>query len=126
MNNNLINAEDLESSILGENKEFDSNDGIGILVDMAKQGKIDPWHIDILDVTEKYLQRMIELKSLNLRVASRTLLFASILCRLQSNVLAGYLWRILKMNLKMMLYMTMMDLLLNTLKIVSLFQQVTL
>ena len=89
MNNNLISAEDLESSILGENKEFDSNDGIGILVDMAKQGKIDPWHIDILDVTEKYLQRMIELKSLNLRVASRTLLFASILCRLQSNVLAG-------------------------------------
>ena len=89
MNNNLINAEDLESSILGENKEFDSNDGIGILVDMAKQGKIDPWHIDILDVTEKYLQRMIELKSLNLRVASRTLLFASILCRLQSNVIAG-------------------------------------
>lgn len=89
MNNNLINAEDLESSILAENKEFDSNDGIGILVDMAKQGKIDPWHIDILDVTEKYLQRMIELKSLNLRVASRTLLFASILCRLQSNVLAG-------------------------------------
>lgn len=89
MNNNLINAEDLESSILGENKKFDSNDGIGILVDMAKQGKIDPWHIDILDVTEKYLQRMIELKSLNLRVASRTLLFASILCRLQSNVLAG-------------------------------------
>ena len=54
MNNNLINAEDLESSILGENKEFDSNDGIGILVDMAKQGKIDPWHIDILDVRSSY------------------------------------------------------------------------
>ncbi len=89
MNNNLINAEDLESSIYGNLNEFDANDGIGILVDMAKQGKIDPWHIDILDVTEKYLQRMIELKSLNLRVASRTLLFASILCRLQSNVLAG-------------------------------------
>ena len=88
MNNNLINTEDLESSIY-KHGEFDANDGIGILVDMAKQGKIDPWHIDILDVTEKYLQRMIELKSLNLRVASRTLLFASILCRLQSNVLAG-------------------------------------
>lgn len=89
MNNNLLNAEDLESSIYGKIGEFDANDGIGILVDMAKQGKIDPWNIDILDVTEKYLQRMIELKSLNLRVASRTLLFASILCRLQSNVLAG-------------------------------------
>ena len=89
MNNNLINAKDVESTIYGNNAEFDANDGIGILVDMAKQGKIDPWNIDILDVTEKYLQRMIELKSLNLRVASRTLLFASILCRLQSNVLAG-------------------------------------
>lgn len=89
MNNNLINMEDLETSIYGKSGEFDANDGIGILVDMAKQGKIDPWNIDILDVTEKYLQRMIELKSLNLRVASRTLLFASILCRLQSNVLAG-------------------------------------
>ena len=89
MNNNLLNAEDLESSIYGKTGEFDANDGIGILVDMAKQGKIDPWNIDILDVTEKYLQRMIELKSLNLTVASRTLLFASILCRLQSNVLAG-------------------------------------
>lgn len=89
MNNNPIKTEDLESTIYGTPGEFDANDGIGILVDMAKQGKIDPWNIDILDVTEKYLQRMIELKSLNLRVASRTLLFASILCRLQSNVLAG-------------------------------------
>lgn len=89
MNNNLINSQDIEASIYGQNSQFDANDGIGILVDMAKQGKIDPWNIDIIDVTEKYLQRMIELKSLNLRVASRTLLFASILCRLQSNVLAG-------------------------------------
>lgn len=89
MNNNQINIQDLETSIYGISGKFDANDGIGILVDMVKQGKIDPWNIDILDVTEKYLQRMIELKSLNLRVASRTLLFASILCRMQSNVLAG-------------------------------------
>src|SRR5574344_1341759 len=89
MNNNLINTQDLETSLYLQNKATDENDGIGILVEMAKSGKIDPWNIDILDVTEKYLQRMIELKSLNLRVASRTLLFASILCRLQSNVLAG-------------------------------------
>ena len=34
------------------------SEGIGILVDMAKHGKIDPWHIDILDVTEKYLERL--------------------------------------------------------------------
>ena len=82
MNNNVILAEDLYG-------KFDENEGIGILVEMAKSGKIDPWNIDIVDVTEKYLQKMIEMKSLNLRVASRTLLFASVLCKLQSNVLAG-------------------------------------
>ena len=83
LNNNL------ENSIFETSTSFDKNDGIGILVEMAKSGKIDPWNIDIVDVTEKYLQKMIEMKSLNLRVASRTLLFAAILCRMQSNVLAG-------------------------------------
>ena len=87
MNNNLINSKDLNSSLF---EGYDqSTDGIGILVEMAKSGKIDPWNIDIVDVTEKYLQKMIEMKSLNLKVASRTLLFAAILCRMQSNVLAG-------------------------------------
>ncbi len=88
MNNNLIKVEDV-NSIYENLSTKDSNDGIGILVEMAKSGKIDPWNIDIVDVTEKYLQKMIELKSLNLRVASRTILFAAILCRMQSNVLAG-------------------------------------
>ena len=87
MNNNLINYKDAETSLLYD--AFSQQDGIGILVEMAKSGKIDPWNIDIVDVTEKYLQKMIEMKSLNLRVASRTLLFAAILCRMQSNVLAG-------------------------------------
>lgn len=88
-NDNTIKLEDIDIAKYGTSGTFDANDGIGILVDMAKSGKIDPWNIDILDVTEKYLQRMIELKTMNLRVASRTLLFASILCRLQSNILAG-------------------------------------
>lgn len=91
LNNNTLNADDIdiESLVSGNGRQFDANDGIGILVEMAKSGKIDPWNIDILDVTDKYLQRMIELKTMNLRVASRTLLFASILCRMQSNILAG-------------------------------------
>ena len=48
-NNNTINLEELESSIYGTGGNFDANDGIGILVDMAKSGKIDPWNIDILE-----------------------------------------------------------------------------
>lgn len=65
------------------------SEGIGILVDMAKAGKIDPWNIDIVDVTDKYLAHMINLKTQNLRVTGRTFLFAAILLKLKSNVLEG-------------------------------------
>ena len=65
------------------------SEGIGILVDMAKAGKIDPWNIDIVDVTDKYLAHMIDLKSQNLRVTGRTFLFAAVLLKLKSNVLEG-------------------------------------
>ncbi len=64
-------------------------EGIEILVQMAKSGKIDPWNIDIIDVTDKYLSHLFEIKAQNLRATSKTLLFASILLRLKSNVLEG-------------------------------------
>src|SRR5574344_284329 len=64
-------------------------DGIEILVMLAKQGKIDPWNIDIIDVTDKYLTHLFQSKSKNLRLTGRTLLFASILLKLKSNILEG-------------------------------------
>ncbi len=60
-------------------------DGIEILVHMAKTGKINPWNIDIVDITDKYLAHMFQMKAQNLRVTGRTLLFAAILLRLKSN-----------------------------------------
>lgn len=65
------------------------SEGIGILVEMAKTGKIDPWNIDIVDVTDKYLAHMVDMKSQNLRVTGRTFLFAAVLLKLKSNVLEG-------------------------------------
>ena len=56
---------------------------------MAKAGKIDPWNIDIVDVTDKYLAHMVQMKSQNLRVTGRTFLFAAVLLKLKSNVLEG-------------------------------------
>lgn len=64
-------------------------DGIEILVSMAKTGKINPWNIDIVDITDKYLAQMFQLKAQNLRLTGRTLLFAAILLKLKSNVLAN-------------------------------------
>ncbi len=72
---------------------FDKKDaksqGIGILVEMAKAGKIDPWQIDILDITTKYLAYICNMKSQDLRLTGQTFLFASMLIKLQSNVLEG-------------------------------------
>lgn len=64
-------------------------DGIEILVEMAKTGKIDPWNIDIVDVTDKFLHELVEMKSNNLRLTGRTLFFAAVLLRLKSDILEG-------------------------------------
>ena len=64
-------------------------DGIEMLVEMAKSGKIDPWNIDIVDIADKYLMQTFEAKSQNLKFTGRTLLFASILLKLKSNILKG-------------------------------------
>ena len=64
-------------------------DGIEILVNMAKQGKIDPWNVDIVEVTDKYLTHLFQSKAQNLKLTGRTLLFAAILLKLKSNILEG-------------------------------------
>lgn len=60
---------------------------IEILVTLAKNGEIDPWNIDIVEVTDKFLRHVEELEKMDLRVSGRTLLYAAILLRMKSNVL---------------------------------------
>ncbi len=64
-------------------------DGIEVLVQMAKQGKIDPWNIDIADIADKYMLHIAESKSNSLRVTGRALFFLAVLLKLKSNVLVG-------------------------------------
>ncbi len=67
----------------------DTADGIEIIVNMAKKQDIDPWNIDIVKLTDKYLQQIVELKQNNLRLTGRTLFFAALLLRLKSDILEG-------------------------------------
>lgn len=60
---------------------------IEILVNLANNGEIDPWNINIVELTDKFLKRVDELEKRDLRVSGRTLLYASILLRMKSNVL---------------------------------------
>lgn len=75
--------------MISTNTPNEQLDGIEILVSMARNGKIDPWNIDIVDITDKYLLHLVESKSNNLRLTGRTLLFAAILLKLKSNILEG-------------------------------------
>ncbi len=81
-----------EMNIISQTNNFNSKselDGIEILVDMAKHGKVDPWNIDIVDITDKYLAQLFKMKAQNLRLTGRTLLFAAVLLKLKSNILEG-------------------------------------
>ena len=71
------------------NTPSDELDGIEVLVQMAKQGKIDPWNIDIADIADKYMLHLAQSKSDNLRLSSRAWLFLAILLKLKSNILVG-------------------------------------
>ncbi len=59
-------------------------DPVEILVHMAESGEIDPWNIDILEVTDRFLDELERRKELDLRISGRTLLYAAILLRMKS------------------------------------------
>lgn len=77
----------IDYNYISVNPVTQESDGIEILVSLAKSGKVDPWNIDIVDITDKYLAQLFQMKSQNLRLTGRTLLFAAILLKLKSNVL---------------------------------------
>lgn len=63
---------------------------VEILVGMAERGEVDPWNIDIVDVTDRFLAELDRRKELDLRVSGRTLFYAACLLRLKSDYLEGW------------------------------------
>ncbi|MFB6295493.1 MAG: segregation/condensation protein A [Halobacteriales archaeon] len=57
---------------------------IELLVQLAEDGEIDPWDIDIVRVTDKFLS---ELDRSDLRTSGRALFYASVLLRMKSDAL---------------------------------------
>ncbi|MDR2944934.1 MAG: segregation/condensation protein A [Methanosarcinales archaeon] len=64
--------------------DFIGNEPIEILVELAKNGKINPWNIDIVHVTDTFLGKVEELQQMDLRISSRTLLYSCVLLRMKS------------------------------------------
>ena len=65
--------------------EFRTYEPLGILVELAQSGKIDPWDIDIVQLTDNFLGRVEELQKMDLRISSRTFLYSAILLRMKSS-----------------------------------------
>jgi len=60
---------------------------VEILVQMAERGEIDPWNIDIVEVTDRFLSELERRKELDLRISGRTLFYAALLLRMKSEYL---------------------------------------
>ena len=59
-------------------------DPVEILVGLAERGEIDPWNINIIEVTDRFLLELERRRQLNLQVSGRTLFFAATLLRMKS------------------------------------------
>ena len=57
---------------------------VELLVQLAEDGDIDPWDIDIVAVTDAYLAKI---EAADLRLSGRALFYASVLLRMKSEVL---------------------------------------
>lgn len=90
-NGNTINPEFIETlrslGVAEEDIEIPEDilcEPVEILVNFAKSGSINPWDIDIVEVTDKFLEKIEEMKMTDLRISGRTLLYAAILLRMKS------------------------------------------
>jgi segregation and condensation protein A len=65
----------------------DEVEPVELLVQLAEEGEIDPWDVDIVDATDAFLDR---LDGTDLRTSGRALFYASVLLRMKSDALLGH------------------------------------
>ncbi|GGL32087.1 hypothetical protein GCM10009037_14690 [Halarchaeum grantii] len=77
-------ADDAKPESADANAEEEEVEPVELLVQLAKDGEIEPWDIDIVDVTDAFLERLDEA---DLRTSGRALFYASVLLRMKSDAL---------------------------------------
>lgn len=58
-----------------------------ILYDLVKSKQIDPWAVDLIELTNKFLSRIEEMDRKNLYISSKVLLVAAILVKMKADIL---------------------------------------
>jgi segregation and condensation protein A len=67
-----------------QDEDSEEVEPVEVLVALAEEGAIDPWDIDIVEVTDKFLDRLDEA---DLRGSGRALFYASVLLRMKSDAM---------------------------------------
>ncbi|XVH30595.1 segregation/condensation protein A [Haloferacaceae archaeon DSL9] len=80
---------ELDLDFAGEAADADASDAdavepVELLVQLAEDGEINPWDIDLIEVTDAFLER---LDATDLRTTGRALFYASVLLRMKSDQL---------------------------------------
>ena len=65
-----------------DDTDDDEVEPVELLVNLAEEGEIDPWDIDVVEVTDAFLERLDEA---DLRTGGRALFYASVLLRMKSD-----------------------------------------
>jgi len=73
---------DVDDLVPEDEADEDEVEPVELLVQLAKDGEIDPWDIDIVAVTDKFLDRLDEV---DLRTSGRALFYASVLLRMKGD-----------------------------------------
>jgi len=55
-----------------------------VIYELAREGKIDPWDIDISVLTAEYLQMLKKLKEMNFRLSGKVILAAAVLLKMKA------------------------------------------
>jgi segregation and condensation protein A len=60
-----------------------------LIHDLVRSQKMDPWDVNITLLAQKYIQRLKQLKEMDLKVSGKVVLAAAILLKIKSNKLVG-------------------------------------
>ncbi len=77
-----VGQEQIHGLIFGEQLSWHS-----IILDLINSEQLDPWDIDLIVLTNKYLEKLHELEEANLFVSSKVLFAAALLLRIKSEIL---------------------------------------
>ncbi|MFU8866802.1 segregation/condensation protein A [Natronococcus sp.] len=82
----VLEFDDDEVGPVDEGEDDEEVEPVELLVQLAENGEIDPWDIDIVEVTDRFLEA---LDDADLRTSGRALFYASVLLRMKSDELFG-------------------------------------